>query len=319
MLVFPSRIFELQIKPRVFQHLIVPRGTQRKGLDYFQVMDGYPIRSWHPSCILLEAKWNIFLDARLFWRGIVRKSRNDISDLDKNDVYSYKIISLGSATRYKEAIDLCLAALKKLGCDLSRNRFIWSIRAVVSIICTAKQAKQFLKEHYESLPLMTDPTKVATVDLPWSRYLSNISIIARNDLLEYHEDDSFDTQKFVEMTAPIQINFHHHMVNRTMHYQGNEELSGSFGMPSNVEDNIKNNVQNKILVMDLNSSTKLYSVKNWYWLSTADHQHGERTHQEGFFTDKSGWTWSWWLSRHQCKCIIIIPHIIFLLKWIKNK
>eukprot|EP00957_Ditylum_brightwellii_P086634 6592038-Ditylum_brightwellii.AAC.1 len=67
--------------------------------------------------------------------------------------------------RYDDAIHLCLTVLKELGCRFPLGGVMGLIRAVVSVRTTVKMVKQTPTEVSDSLPLVTDPCKLAIMAL----------------------------------------------------------------------------------------------------------------------------------------------------------
>eukprot|EP00957_Ditylum_brightwellii_P109807 8375040-Ditylum_brightwellii.AAC.1 len=67
--------------------------------------------------------------------------------------------------RYDDAIRLCLTALKELGCRFPRGRVMGLMKAVVSVHRTVKMVEQTPMEVLDSLPIATDPSKLATMAL----------------------------------------------------------------------------------------------------------------------------------------------------------
>eukprot|EP00957_Ditylum_brightwellii_P009714 732300-Ditylum_brightwellii.AAC.1 len=63
--------------------------------------------------------------------------------------------------RYDDAIHLCLTALKEFGCRFPRGGVIGLMKAVVSIQTAVKMVKQTPTEVLDSLPVVTDQSKLA--------------------------------------------------------------------------------------------------------------------------------------------------------------
>eukprot|EP00957_Ditylum_brightwellii_P104264 7942001-Ditylum_brightwellii.AAC.1 len=67
--------------------------------------------------------------------------------------------------QYDDAISLCLTVLKELGCRFPRDGVMGLMKAVVSVHTTVKMAKQTPMEVLDSLPVVTDPPKLAVMGL----------------------------------------------------------------------------------------------------------------------------------------------------------
>eukprot|EP00957_Ditylum_brightwellii_P022712 1713395-Ditylum_brightwellii.AAC.1 len=63
--------------------------------------------------------------------------------------------------RYDDAIHLCLTVLKELGCRFPRGGVMGLLKAVASVRTTVKMVKQTPTEVLDSLPVATDPSKLA--------------------------------------------------------------------------------------------------------------------------------------------------------------
>eukprot|EP00957_Ditylum_brightwellii_P129325 9865658-Ditylum_brightwellii.AAC.1 len=94
---------------------------------------------------------------------LVQKS---ISTLQKKDAYMAKLDRMATAElRYDDAIHLCLTVLKELGCRFPRGGVAGLMKAVVSVRRTVKTVKQTPMELLDSLPVATDPSKLAIMAL----------------------------------------------------------------------------------------------------------------------------------------------------------
>eukprot|EP00957_Ditylum_brightwellii_P202575 15330770-Ditylum_brightwellii.AAC.1 len=91
-------------------------------------------------------------------------SQKSISILQKKDLYLAKLDRMANAElRYDDASCLCLTVLKELGCRFPRGGVMGLMKAVVSVRTTVKMVKQTPTEVLDSLPVVTDPSKLATV------------------------------------------------------------------------------------------------------------------------------------------------------------
>jgi len=91
-------------------------------------------------------------------------AQKSISILHKKDVYLAKLDRMANVElRYDDAIHLCLTVLKELGCRFPRGGVTGLMKAVVSVRKTVKMVKQTPMEVLDSLPVATDPSKLAIV------------------------------------------------------------------------------------------------------------------------------------------------------------
>jgi len=82
--------------------------------------------------------------------------------LQKKDVYLAQLDKMANAElRYDDAIHLCLTVLKELGCRFPRGGVMGLLKAVASVRTTVKMVKQTPTEVLDSLPVVTDPSKLA--------------------------------------------------------------------------------------------------------------------------------------------------------------
>jgi len=84
------------------------------------------------------------------------------NSLDKIRCYKSKLLWLGNSKRTKMACDLCLDILDELGiCKIPRGKLLQSFEAVVAL----KKIKEIEPVILNDLPLMTEPTALATMSI----------------------------------------------------------------------------------------------------------------------------------------------------------
>lgn len=94
---------------------------------------------------------------------LVQKS---LSTLQKIDVYLAKLDRMANAElQYEDAINLCLAILKDLGCRFPHGRVIGLLKGLVSVRNTVNTAKKTPTEVFESLVVELGPSKLAVMAL----------------------------------------------------------------------------------------------------------------------------------------------------------
>eukprot|EP00957_Ditylum_brightwellii_P212386 15367210-Ditylum_brightwellii.AAC.2 len=92
-------------------------------------------------------------------------SQTSISTLEKKNVYMAKLQSMANTElRYEATVDLCLGVLEDLGCKIPRGKVSRTIEASTLLHQTVKMIKQTPIETFDTLPELTDPSKLATMD-----------------------------------------------------------------------------------------------------------------------------------------------------------